>query len=341
MNLLNPDLWGQRIEELGIKLESSPLWPLIERLYGELAAKGITFRPPFYLGNEWGCPDGQPIIAVPFYLADTRLFELEEEFADDLEDEERIMAGLRHEAGHAVNYAFKLYMDPEWDQLFGSFFREYNDDYRPEPFSRRSVRHLPGWYSQKHPDEDFAETFAVWMTPGLDWRAKYAGWEAIRKLEYVDRVMQRLAGATPIVDPASCTPDPDELNFTVGEFYTQRAAMDAPPVGEIDGHLDHDLREIFSAEGLGIDAASLLWDRRKTIMRTVSGYTGSRLYVVKALLHTLVARLRILNLRDAPGKETDAIIGITALCSTLTTNFVQTGHFMPDANVVALPRQVG
>ena len=25
--------------------------------------------------------------------------------------------------------------------------------------------HLDPWYAQSHPDEDFAETFAVWLTP--------------------------------------------------------------------------------------------------------------------------------------------------------------------------------
>ena len=65
-----------------------------------------------------------------------------------------------------VNYAYKLYDDESWVKLFGSITQHYREDYRPQPFSRRFVRHLPGWYAQKHPDEDWAETFAVWMTPG-------------------------------------------------------------------------------------------------------------------------------------------------------------------------------
>ena len=58
--------------------------------------------------------------------------------------------------GHVVNYAYRLYDDEEWVKLFGSMTQPYLEDYRPSPFSRRYVRHLPGWYAQKHPDEDWS-----------------------------------------------------------------------------------------------------------------------------------------------------------------------------------------
>jgi hypothetical protein len=324
-----PDLWGQRVDELGLDLETGPLAPLLERVRHELAELKVTFRPRFYVANEWGCPDGQPLIGVPFYLADTRLHAFEEEHADDLEDDERILQGLRHEMGHAVSYAYKLYTYPEWEDVFGRYDMGYHDDYHPEAFSPRCVRHLPGWYAQKHPDEDFAETFALWMTPGFDWRGRYPDGPARAKLDYVDKVMKLVADRPPVLDPNDVVPDPDELAFTVGEFYTQRAIADAPPVHELGTALDDDLRSMFSADGLGMDAASLIWDRRKVIMRSVSGYTGSRLYVVKALLDALSRRVRELNLRAVHGAEVDAIIGITALASVLTKNFLQFGRFIP------------
>jgi hypothetical protein len=319
-------LWDQRVDELGISFEQSPVQPLVERLYQELATSGIDFRPLVFVANEWGCPDGIPLIGIPFYLVDPRFHPYEEEHADDLEEAERILVGLRHEAGHAINYAYRLYDDPEWQAIFGAYDKDYHDDYRPEPFSRRCVRHLPGWYAQKHPDEDFAETFAVWLTPGLDWRQKYAGWEALAKLEYMDNVLKRIGRKVPLIDPLSVTPDPDELAFTVGDYYRRRAQADAPPVDEIGSFLDDDLREIFRADGPGTDASRLLWDRRRAIMRTVSAYTGARMYVVKALVVFLVQRLRVMGVR-AVG-ETDAIIAVTALVTTLTQNFVRTGHFV-------------
>ena len=106
------------------------------------------------------------------------------------------MMYLRHEAGHAFNYAYELYKTPEWRDLFGPFRRPYRDDYRPVPFSRRFVRHIAGWYAQKHPDEDFAETFAVWLTPRSQWRRKrYKGWGAMAKLRYVDRMARKFRDA--------------------------------------------------------------------------------------------------------------------------------------------------
>jgi len=305
---------------------------LIERMYQELDAAGIALRPPCYVANEWGCPDGQPLIGIPFYLVDPRLHAYEEEHADDLEDDVRILAGLRHEAGHAINYAYKLYNHPEWDKVFGCYAQPYHDDYAPEPFSRRCVRHLPGWYSQKHPDEDFAETFAVWLTPGSGWREAYAAPEHAQvaaKLAFVDRMMAEVGRQPPVIDPATTVPDPLELDFTVGEFYTMRAEADAPPVGELGSALDEDLRATFHAEGLGTDAAQLLLDRRQLIMRSVSGYAGSRLYVVKALIDAVATRLRQLNLRAAHGHEVEALIGMTAMISTLVTNFLKFGHFIP------------
>src|SRR5437899_6903249 len=168
------ELLSRPIRDLGLRLEGSMLEKYVQQIYAELAAKGLTrFRPAVYLSDEWACPDKEPIIGVPFYLADPKIAELERAI-NDLEDEREILMYLRHEAGHAFNYAYLLYETKEWLDLFGPFDRPYVDDYKPVPFSRKYVRHIAGWYAQKHPDEDFAETFAVWLTPGSDWKRRYA-----------------------------------------------------------------------------------------------------------------------------------------------------------------------
>ncbi|MFY9703561.1 MAG: putative zinc-binding metallopeptidase, partial [Terriglobales bacterium] len=163
-DLTYDELLSRPIRELGLTLAGSPVERFVEQLYRELDAKGLAkFRPACYLTDEWGCPSGEPIIGIPFYLAHAALAQLEKE-THDLEDAREIMMYLRHEAGHAFTYAYKLHNSPgwgpEWKQMFGPFRRPYRDNYRPAPFSRDYVRHLPGWYAQKHPDEDFAETFA-------------------------------------------------------------------------------------------------------------------------------------------------------------------------------------
>ena len=164
----------------------------MERLYAELAARGIAFRPPVYLSDQWGCPDGTPLIGVPFYLADARLERIEAEHAGAIEGDDEAMRYLRHEAGTRSTTPSGCTNVPSSARYFGDYARPYRERYRADPFSRDYVRHILGWYAQKHPDEDFAETFAVWLTPELDWRTEYAGWGALRKLEYVDGVMREV-----------------------------------------------------------------------------------------------------------------------------------------------------
>src|SRR5262245_12556943 len=125
------------IRELGLKLEGTILERLVQQLYRELDNKGLRkFRPLTYLTDEWGCPSGEPVIGIPFYLADPKLMRLEKEM-NDIEDAREIMMYLRHEAGHAFNYAYDLYKTPEWRELFGPFRRPYRDAYKPVAFSRQ------------------------------------------------------------------------------------------------------------------------------------------------------------------------------------------------------------
>src|SRR5206468_567257 len=94
--------------------------------------------------------------------------------------------------------------------------------------------------------EDWSETFAVWMTPGLDWRSEYAGWpEALAKLDYCDRTIAALADRDPIITTADLDEDVGEIAHTVEHFYAGQwqPAVSFPP------GLDGSLRSIF--EDLG------------------------------------------------------------------------------------------
>ena len=211
------------IRELGLKLEGSPIEGYVEQLFKELDAKGLKhFRPAFYLTSEWGCPSEEPVIGVPFYLADRRLGAIESAM-NDLENEREIMMYMRHEAGHAFNYAYELYNTEEWHELFGPFRRPYRDRYSFVPFSKNYVRHIAGWYAQKHPDEDFAETFAVWLTPGSKWRQKYKNWPAMKKLRYVDRICHELGDVHPKRPLGETDFTVEDMEETIAEFYKQHA----------------------------------------------------------------------------------------------------------------------
>jgi hypothetical protein len=322
------ELLQKPIRELGLKLEGSPLERFVQQLYRELERKGIKrFRPMCYLSTEWGCPSGEPVIAIPFYLANPSLARLEEEM-DDLEDGREIMMYLRHEAGHAFNYAYELYRTTEWRDLFGPFRRPYRDDYRPVPFSRRYVRHIAGWYAQKHPDEDFAETFAVWLTPRLKWRERYRGWGAMTKLRYVNRMGKNLG----LVDPIRTRGDKDEpveeIDATVADFYRQASRGERLPV---DLPLDNDLADIFkiSKRKQGIrPAADLLRENRKAIVDKVTYWTGVQRPLVKNVIRSIEAKVAEQGLFVEVKSEREQLVEVTAYATTLAMNYLTRGKFI-------------
>jgi hypothetical protein len=317
------------IKDLGLKLEGSPIERLVHQLYRELERKGLRrFRPLCYLSDEWGCPSGEPVIGIPFYLADPKLARLEKEM-NDLEDRDEIMMYLRHEAGHAFNYAYALYRTPEWRDLFGPFRRPYRDSYRPVPFSRRFVRHIAGWYAQKHPDEDFAETFAVWLTPRSQWRQRYKGWSAMAKLRYVDRMARRLRDAEPVRPQGHTDVTVEEMETTVEEFY--KKAIDEQ-TQSVELALDTDLVDIFKVSKRrkkGTRAASdLLRENRKTLIDKVTYWTGVQRSLVRRLVESIEGRVAALGLRVAVKEEKGNLTEVSAYATALAMNYLARGKFV-------------
>ena len=231
------------IKNLGLKLEGSPIQSYVEQLFKELDAKGLKhFRPAFYLTSEWGCPSEEPVIGVPFYLADRRLGAIESA-VNDIENEREIMMYMRHESGHAFNYAYELYNTDEWRELFGPFRRPYRDNYSFVPFSKNYVRHIAGWYAQKHPDEDFAETFAVWLTPRSNWREKYKNWPAMKKLRYVDRIAHEVGDKPPVRSLGETDFTVEDMEETIEDFYKSNTRDESQEICDLP--LDVDLDDIF------------------------------------------------------------------------------------------------
>jgi hypothetical protein len=310
-------LLGQRISDLGLSIRGSRIERLVEQLYAELAEKGIRFRPPVYLSDQWGCPDETPLIGVPFYLADPRLERIEAEMAMAVETDTEAMRYLRHEAGHAFNYAFRLFESPAWQEMFGSFARPYRDRYRANPFSRDHVRHILGWYAQKHPDEDFAETFAVWLTPGADWRRDYQGWRALEKLEYVDRVMREIAMEEPVrPEPADDDLPVEAMRYSVADHY--RDERGTVPL-EDERQFDVDLRQIFVADAdapMGEPAHTFLARHYREIVTRIAFWTSEHPSVVRSLVDVLRQRAEALSLRVG-ALEAATLIELTAFATAV------------------------
>ncbi len=310
-----------RIRDLGMSLDRSPVAELVRHLYAELEAKGLRhFRPHCYLSDEWGSPAGEPVIGIPFYLGDPRVATLEDAL-NDVEGEREIMMYLRHEAGHAFNHAYELAKTDEWRALFGSVRRPYRDDYPFIPFSRDYVRYIPGWYAQKHPDEDFAETFAVWLDAETQWRERYAGWGALRKLEYIDRVAEEFGDQPPPRGTGETDVTTDEMEQTVEEMLREYHVDETEIIGELA--LDADLLDIFTKpRGESRPAAELLSEHRRTIVDKVNYWTGARRSLVRALVNAIEQRMVELNLNAERERSRQQMVELTVYITALAMTFL-------------------
>jgi hypothetical protein len=330
------NLGSTAIRDLRLTIAGTPLEGIIAKFLEELDRAGIKkLRPRFYLSTEWGVPFETIAIAIPFYLARADLTALQREQNGYVEGVGRadILRYLRHEMGHVMNYGYRLYDDPEWVERFGSMTQPYEEEYRPQPFSRRFVVHLPGWYAQKHPDEDWSETFAVWMTPGRDWRAEYAGWpEALAKLEYCDRVVARVREHRPVVTSAHLDEDVADLDVSVQEWFAEHeGAAESMPPG-LDGALRaifDDLHDVTAASGRAAPAEALLGHLQPLLMENVYRWTGHFPESTRALVRYLRRRAADFRLCYAPARESAATVAVTTLVTALAMNHVTRGSYLP------------
>jgi hypothetical protein len=326
------------IRELGLRIAGTRLAPILDEFRTELEAVGLTrVRPRFYLSTEWGVPFETVAIAIPFYLARPDLTALHAERVGHVEGFDRadILRYLRHEMGHVVNYAYRLYDEEEWVKQFGSITQPYGEDYRPEPFSRRYVRHLPGWYAQKHPDEDWSETFAVWMTPGLDWRKEYGGWPvAAAKLAYCDRILTTVREHDPVVTAADLDEDVAEIEYSLDHYYRDKpdARGDMPP--GLDGALLAIFEDLRPEGGSSLDeplapADALIRRLEPELMANVFRWTGHFPERTRVLIRFLAERAGHLEQGYLRSREVSAIVALTTLVTGLAMNYVQRGSYLP------------
>jgi hypothetical protein len=324
------------IRDLGLAIAGTSLEPVLAEFQQELDRAGLRLRPHFYLSTEWGVNFGTIAIALPFYLARPELTAVHAERTGHVEGASRadVLRYLRHEMGHVVNYAYKLYDREDWIKQFGSITQPYEEDYRPEPFSRRFVRHLPGWYAQKHPDEDWAETFAVWLTPGYDWRTAYSDWpDALAKLEYCDRIMTELKSREPDVTDTERDEDVSELDYSVEEYYGDDEEDEKLPPG-LDGALqaifeDYGRPEGASPAGPRLSAAALILRLEQDLLGNVYRWTGHFPERTRPLVRYLAKRAEQMQQVYPADREPAVIVALTTLVTALAMNRVLRGSYFP------------
>ena len=290
--LSDDQLLSLRFCDLQLQIDGTDLEESIERLYHELAARGIRFRPHCWLAQEWFSPDGIPGIAIPFYLAHRRLMSIERRFMREVEGGNRnwLMRILRHEAGHAIDSAYRLRRRRQWREVFGPASLPYPDTYRPRPGSRRFVQHLGAWYAQAHPTEDFAETFAVWLKPHSPWRREYAGWPAFAKLEYIDRLAAEIGGSKPPVADRTTIEEVADESRTLRQHYERKLARYRLPRRS---GADELLLKVFTTaprRRTAPKAASVLRDMRNLLRHEFARTAAFSDYLVHQVLRLMILR---------------------------------------------------
>jgi hypothetical protein len=296
--LSDDQLLSLRFCDLELSIAGTELEPAIERLYRELGNRGIRFRPHCWLAQEWFSPDGIPGIAIPFYLAHRRLMSLERRFMREVEGGNRnwLMRILRHEAGHAIDSAYRLRRRRQWREVFGPASLPYPDTYRPRPGSRRFVQHLGAWYAQAHPTEDFAETFAVWLKPNSPWRREYTGWPAFAKLEYIDGLAAEIGDSKPkVIDRTTIEDVADEVR-TLRRHYELKLARYRMPRRS---GADELLLKVFTAAPrlkAAPKAASVLRELRNPLRQQFMRTGAFSEYLVHQVMRLMIDRCERLDL---------------------------------------------
>jgi len=325
--LPDAELLSLRMSDLPLSIEGTALEGRIKQVQAELEARELRFPMHFYISSEWFTPNGTVSMAVPFYLTHPRLERLEKAQMLEVEggDHDWCMRILRHEAGHVIDNVYRLALRRRRRSIFGPSTHPYPEFYDPKPYSKSFVQHLDPWYAQAHPDEDFAETFAVWLMPESDWPTRYAGWPALSKLEYMDELMRGLRGKQPVVTSSEEIDPLRSLRHSLAHHYRSRRrrhGLDHPEF------YDRELRRLFSDApeyANNMTAAQFLGRIRRPVRRLVASWTGIYQYTIDRVLEDMILRCRDLKLRLAVPEE-QARHEFTVLLTVQTMNYLHSGR---------------
>ncbi len=325
--LSHEELLDVRMCDLGTRIEGTWLEDCIDRVLSELDRREIVLTPHFWLADEWFSPDEVPGVAIPFYLAHPVLMRLERRMMFEVEGgtEKECLRLLRHELGHALDHAFGLHRKRSWHRIFGRPSATYPVVYRPNPASKRFVQHLDGWYAQSHPHEDFAETFAVWLRPRAAWRKRYAGWPALKKLEYVDGLMREIAGVRPKIRSRAKPYSLARLRHTLRTHYARKRQHYSAGYTDL---YDRDLLRLFSNDPdsrRNETAASFLRRNRAEIRQRVSRWTGEYQFTLDQVLKEMIGRCKELKLR-VKASERETKLDFAILLTAHTVHYLHRGN---------------
>lgn len=321
--LPHQELLDVRLCDLGLRIEGTALESRVGRLHEELRRAGLRFRPYVWLSTDWFTPNGTTGFAIPFFLAHPRLARIEhaEMFEVEGGTHDWCMKLLRHEAGHAIDNAYRLHRRKRWREMFGPSSTPYRSSYVPDPGSKSHVLNLGDWYSQSHPVEDWAETFAVWLRPHSRWRSHYRDWPALAKLEFVDELMEEIRCSPAKVRSRERPESLSRQRLTLRDYYDRKKSFygDAAQTTAYDAYL----KKLFdTGNGQTRTAAAFLRQTRKGLRDRVSAMTGQYRYAIDQTIDEMITRCRKLELRMSLSAE-ETRLGAAILVAAMTSHLIR------------------
>ncbi len=325
--LSDQELLELKFSDLELKIQGSRVEPFVDQLYRELKEKKIPFEPHVWVSEDWFSVDGIPGIAIPFFVVNERLAKLQRKIILDAEGfgGKECIKLLRHETGHAIDNAYRLRKSRKRQKLFGLSSTPYPEDYAPKAYSRKFVVHLNSWYAQSHPDEDWAETFAVWLNPKSNWRNRYKKWPAIEKLQLVNEIMEEISHRKP---PVNKKQEPGSIRKSrrkLKTYYSERVddlGLNQP------FYMDPLLVRLFSADSQYKNkklASQFIRQERKLIRDNVARWTGQYKYTIDQMLKEVITSCQEKKLRLTKS-ERETRLDLVGMLTAQTLNYINTGH---------------
>ena len=269
---------------------------------GSSTAAGCrTFKPHFWLSDEWFSPDGVPGVAIPFYLAHPRLERLERAYMLEVEGgtPEWCLRILRHEAGHAIDNAYKLRQRRRRQQVFGPSYKAYPEYLRPEavqqelrPASRQLVRAEPSRRGLRRDVRRLAE-------PGVGLARALRGLAGAEEARIHGRADEgrRRARSMLVRTHRKRRSAARRSGRRCARTTSASAATTACSTRTSTIAICAGCSRTTRAHATNMKAARFIARVRKDVRRMVASWTGEYQYTIDQVLEAMIKRANELNLR--------------------------------------------
>ena len=216
----------------------------------------------------------------------------------------RFRSGLCHLNGHPLKVALD-------GQTFRLIVAHLKRERRAEDTLRALIR----------ADAPLSMMRALFGMGGKD----YAGWPALKKIEFIDKMMRSIRGKAPYKKSGPKWRQLRSIRMTIAYSHKlKRKAMEE----DFPDYFDRDLYALFSAEAppKSEKAGRFLRRHRRSLVRSISQWTMEKRYTVHALVTRLAERADELKLR-VQRSELETLSQASVCLTAMAKNYFLTGKF--------------